>query len=478
MLTRKTLAASFWSGADIAGRQGLQFIIGIVLARLLTPSEFGTIALLYFLVALARSLADSGLSTALIQRPDATPAEESTVFWFNAAAGLLMALLLCAGAPWFAAFYGIPALAGLTIALAANVFMTALGAIHITLLTKRTDFVTIMKASLISAAVSGGVAIVLAYRGFGVWALAAQAVTASAAHTIALWMLHRWRPAATFDLAALRRLWAFGGYVMIASLLEVLYSRGYLFLIGRYRGVQELGYYDRAEGTRRLPVNAMTAVFGRVMLPVFSAAASDSAMLRRGARQSVRALMFLMVPIMLALMASAEPLFETLFGRRWLPSVPMFQVLCLASALWPLHVVNLNVLLAQGHSRLYFRLQLVKMTSGILLLVAGIPWGVMGIAWSQVAAGIVAFAINAHYTRVHLDWGPLRQLADVVPIAAPAVTAAGAAFLFQRVVSGPPFVIAGAQLAVAIVGFLLLCAAFRVAILEEVWRLIRYGAPR
>jgi teichuronic acid exporter len=419
------MSATLWSAADFCLRQGLQFGVSIALARLVSPEEFGTIALLYLFTGIAGAFVDGGLSAALIQRQDLTHTDESTVFWFNVVMGAIISAGLSAAGPAIARMFATPILAPLTAVMAANIFLSALGSIHGTLLTKGLDFRTQMKVTGFSTAISGAVAIGLAWDGRGVWALAMQTVIATAVTTVVLWSVNRWRPGFVFSRASARRLFGFGIHMLAASLLEVAYARVYTLLIGKFYGVRELGFYSRADSTKQLPVSVLTGILSRVAFPIFSAAAHDKQLLRRGVQLALRSMMLLNVPMMLGLIAVAEPLVLTLFGVRWLPAVPVMQVLCLGAVFWPLHVINLNVLMAQGHSNLYFRLEVIKKLVGVGLLIVGASYGVMGIAWSQVAFGALAFVINARQTKLHLNYGPLAQLCDFVPVVALAAPLTG-----------------------------------------------------
>lgn len=411
-LKSRALSATLWSGADILMRQSLQFGISVALARLLSPEEFGIIALLYLFTGIASAFVDSGFSSALIQRQDITHTDESTVFWFNLAIGALVTLSLWAAAPLIARFFVIPVLLPLTGLLALNIFLSALGSIHGTLFTKHLNFRVQMKIGVFANLISGAIAITMACYGYGVWALAAQTIAATTATTLLLWCISPWRPTLVFSKKSVRKLFGFGGYMLASSLLDIIYNRAYTVLIGHFFGVRELGFYNRADGTKQLPVGVLTSILSRVALPIFSKAAQDKAQLRRGVQLALRGMMLINVPMMLGIAATAEPLVLTLFGTKWLPAVPFLQVLSLGAVLWPLHVINLNVLMAQGHSHLFFRLEVVKKILGTALLVAGTFYGVMGIAWSQVIFGVLAFVINAYYSQQFLDYGVFSQTRD------------------------------------------------------------------
>lgn len=412
MLKQRALSAVLWSGTDILMRQGLQFFVSIALARLLSPEEFGTIALLSLFIGIASAFVDCGFSSALVQHQGVTHNDESTVFWFNLAMGSMVGLCLWVLSPVIAGIFSLPILIPLTSLFAINIFLTSLGSIHGTLLTKRLEFRTQMQVGVYATVISGIVAVVMAWYDYGVWALAAQTLVATCVSTSLLWYFHRWRPAFVFSIESARRLFGFGGYMLASGLLEITYDRMYTLLIGKYFGVRELGFYNRADSTKQLPVSILTGILSRVAFPIFSAAAHDINQLRRGVQLVVRCVMLLNVPMMLGLAAVAKPLILVLFGPVWLPVVPVMQVLCLAGIFWPLHVINLNVLLAQGYSHLFFRLEVVKKLLGVLLLAVGVFYGVMGIAWSQVIFGALAFLINGYYTKKYLGYGAVAQLID------------------------------------------------------------------
>jgi teichuronic acid exporter len=415
MLKQRAFAATAWSSADIVVRQGLQFLVILILARLISPEDFGVVAVLALFMGIAGVMVDGGLSTALIQRQDINHTDESTVFWFNAGVGLLLAGLLALLAAPIAAYFDRPVLRVLTLVAAITVFFSALGAVHTALLVKRLDFRTQLKAGVAATVCTGVVSIAMAMNGFGVWALAAQMLGMAAMSTLFLWLLHRWRPMFLFSTKSARKLFGFGGYVLAANLLDTLYTRAYSLLIGRYIGIRELGFYARADHTKQLPVSLLTGILGRVALPLFSEAAYDPAKLTRGMQVSIRGLMLVNLPLMLGLAAVAEPLILMLFGEVWRDAIAPFRILCLAALLWPLHVININSLMAQGQARLVLRLEVPKKLLGLALLVAGMFFGIEGIAWSQVLFSSLAFIINGYYSGKLLGYGVSSQFRDVWP---------------------------------------------------------------
>lgn len=454
-------------------RQGLQFAVSVALARLLSPEEFGTIALLALFAGIASAFVDSGFSAALIREQNATHIDESTVFWFNLAIGCAASGVLLVAAPAIASFYGIPILVPLTWVMALNVLMSAVGAIHGTLLTKALDFRSQMNVGIVASVLSGTVAIWMAWRGFGIWALAAQTIVATTCTTVMLWMVNPWRPAWVFSPESAGRLFGFGSYLLAANLLDISYNRLYTILIGKFFGVRELGFYSRADGTKQLPVGVLTGILSRVAFPVFSAAANDPDRLRRGVQMSVRGMMLINFPMMLGLAALAEVVVVTLLGEKWLPAARILQVLCLAGVFWPLHVINLNVLMAQGHSNLFFRLEVVKKVLGIALLAIGTLFGVMGIAWSTVLFGGLAFLINAHYTKRFLDYGAVRQIVDFAPIAVLSFCMYGLIRWVSILWSPSPFIELSTLVVVGVLTFVGLAVVFRIKAFRDAIGLFR-----
>lgn len=469
MSKKRAVSATLWSAAEIVLRQGVQFVVAIFLARLITPEEFGIVALLYLFMGLGLTFADGGFSSALIQRQDITHVDESTVFWFNILIALVVALILWSLAPAIAQFYDVKVLEPLTRIMSLNIPLGALGSIHQTVLTKRLEFSTLLQVGAISVLFSGSVAVVLAWQGYGVWALAAHILATTAATSTLLWIFSGWRPGIIFSSHSVRRLFGFGSYMLASAILEITYSRLYTLLIGKFYSLVELGFYERAANTKQAPANMLGAVIGRVALPLFSERAHDKQRLTGGVSRALRGAMLINVPMMLGLAVVAEPLIVTLFGKQWLSAVPILQVLCLAGVFWPLHVINLNALLAQGHSQLFFRLEVIKKVLGIAIITVASFSGVMAIAWSQVIFAALAFLINAHYSKVYLNYSAIEQIGDFLPVmliaAIMSVVVYGAGLMIGDGLAMPSLL--ALQAGVGILVFLLLGFVFRLKSINE-----------
>jgi teichuronic acid exporter len=426
MTVQRAMSATLWSAIDVASRQSVYFVITVCLARMITPEEFGVVALLSMFIGLAWVLVDGGLTSALIQRQDASYIDQCTVFWLNIVTSVTVAGLLWVLAPLFAEFYGIEVIEPLTRLIALSIPIGALGSIHQTLFTKHLKFRSLMLVGFVSALFSGSVAVFLAWQGYGVWALSVQVICGSAITSIMLWIVSPWRPAFVFSLRSACSLFSFGGYILASSIVGIISGRLHTILIGKFYSLAELGYYNRAGNTTAMPGNILNDVLGRVAFPMFAETAQDKRRLKRGVSLALRSSMLLNVPVMLGVAVVAEPLIANVFGNQWLPAAPILQVLCIAGVLWPAHLINSQVLMAQGHSQLIFRLELLKKSIGIVLILAGSLNGLMGIAWSQVALSLVSFFINAHYTSRYLGYSAFDQIRDFFPIILISVIMAGA----------------------------------------------------
>lgn len=416
MLKQRAIKAIVWSGIDIFLRQIFSFVVSLILVRLIAPDEFGILALTMLFTGVAGALTDGGLAAALIQRKETTHCDESTVFWFNFAIGALTTLMLFVVAPWAADYLSQEVLAPLLKLISLSVFISALGSIHSVRLQKQLDFRTQMFVGTASTVSSGLVAIWLALYGYGVWALAWQQVVSAICTVVLLWTLHPWRPTLVFSTKSAHKLFSFGGYILATNLIDTAFSRLYTIVIGKLFGVRDLGFYSRADSTQQLPAGFITQIMLRVAFPVFSVAAENSIRLRHGVELAVRGVMLINAPTMLGIAAVSEPLVITMFGARWSASASILQVLCLAGILRPLHRINLTVLVAQGHSRLFFKLEVIKKLLGIALLVSGATMGVMGVAWAMVAFSLAEFYINAWYVARYFDYGVAKQTNDIAPI--------------------------------------------------------------
>ena len=356
-LKEKAVTALFWSLLERFSQQGIQFVISILLARLLMPKEFGLIAMLTIFIAIAESFINSGFGQALIQKKNATHIDECSIFYFNIVVGVLAAGLLCLVAPWIATFYNQPLLVSLTYALSLNLIINSFGMAQTTLLTKHLDFKAQLKVSMIATFISGTIGIAMAFNGFGVWSLVAQSLSSNFFRTSLLWFFNTWRPSLSFSFASLRSMFVFGSRLLASGLLDTIFNNIYLVVIGKLFSPVTLGFYSRAKGLQQLPVSNISGIVSRVTFPVFSSVQSDKPRLKRGVHKALTILGMINFPTMIGLAIVAKPLTLVLLTVKWLPCVPYLQMLCMVGMLYPLQVINLDVLKAQGRSDIFLKLE-------------------------------------------------------------------------------------------------------------------------
>lgn len=414
-LAKHAAGAAWWSAIEIASRYGVQFFVTLVLARLLTPTDFGMIALLTIFTSVGGILVDGGFGTALIQRQQTTANDETTVFAFSLLMAIVLWIALILTAPSAAGFFHVPELSPMLRVASAVLLFGGLGAVPDALLTMHLNFRARTTAQLIASFVSGLAAITLAMKGFGVWSLVWQSLIAAALRTVCLWIFCRWRPRGAISRSSFRSLGRFGSFMLFSSLLDNAYQQTQSLLIGRLFDARSLGYYSLAQNAKQAPLSLMGGVLSRVGLPVFSSLANHPARLLEALRPMLRVSMFVFVPCMVGIAVLAKPLIDIIYGARWLPAAPVLSVLALGGALWPVHILNLEAIKAQGRSDLFFRLAVIKISLAIICVVLASPWGVLGIAWATLVAGVINAGINTYYSWKLLDYGPLAQVREQTP---------------------------------------------------------------
>jgi len=451
-LRERSLKAVVWSSADTFGRQGIQFVTSIVLARLLTPTEFGLVGMIMVFLAIAISFVDSGFSSALIQRKEVTEADKTSVFLFNISAGLAMAVTMFWAAPWIARFYKEPILIGLTRMLALNLFLTACGAVQFALLSRQLDFKTQWKVGMAATAISGAVAVALAWRGYGVWSLVIQANLSALISTVTVWWLVPWRPTAKASLHSLRSMFGFGSRILTAGLLNTVFDRVQLLLIGKVFGPADLGYYTRAYSTQQWPAGLFQSVVSKVTFPMFSTIAGDRERLKAAMRKCMVTIGAVVMPMMVGLALMAKPAVLVVFGAKWLPCVPYLRILALAGALWPLHVANLDVLMAAGRSDLFLRAEIAKKVLIAVGLAVTVPISVMAMVWGMLVVSVLCYAVNVAYAQRAIDYNIFAQIKDLLkPLLSTTAMAliVGTLALAPRL-AAPVLLVAGTTLGLAV----------------------------
>ena len=417
-LKQKAAKGVLWSTVERFSVQGVQFLIMIVMARLLTPHDYGLIGMLAIFIAVAQSLVDSGFSQALIRKRERTSVDESTVFYFNIAVGLLLYGALYAMSPLVARFYESPELEPLMRVVCLSVVFNSLAVVQRARLTLNIDFKTQAKASLTAAIVSGVVGIWMAHTGWGVWSIAAQQLTNLGVNTLLLWAFARWRPLWAYSWRSFWELFSFGSKLMVSGLLDTLYRNIYLIVIGKAFSAKDLGYYTRAHQFAEFPSSNLTGILQRVTYPVLCKIQDDDERLVGAYRRFLRVSAFLIFPLLVGLSAVADPLVLLLLKEQWLYAATLLKILCFSMMWYPIHSINLNLLQVKGRSDLFLKLEVMKKIIGIAILCGTLPFGLVVMCAGQIVSSVLCLAINTHYTGKLIRVGFVRQMRDLAPVLA------------------------------------------------------------
>ncbi|MBD5312394.1 MAG: lipopolysaccharide biosynthesis protein [Bacteroides sp.] len=433
-LKHRTVKGTIWSSIERFSVQGILFIVTIIMARLLTPADYGLVGMLAIFIAVSQSLIDSGFSQALIRKQDRSEIDNSTVFYFNIVVGIILYIILYLCAPLIAKFYSEPKLVPITRLIGLNIIFNSLAVVQRALLTIRLDFKTQAKASLIGAIVSGIIGIIMAYTGFGVWAIVTQQIFNLALVTLFLWLLSHWKPILIYSWDSFRELFSFGSKLLGAGLLDTLYRNLYLIVIGKIFRASDLGYYTRAHQFSDFASSNVTSILQRVSYPVLCTIQNDDERLANVYRRMLRTSTFIIFPMMMLLAAVSRPLVLAFLTEKWLFASTLLIPLCFGAMWYPVHAINLNLLQVKGRSDLFLRLEIIKKCIGIMIICVTIPFGLLVMCWGTVVNSVVSLIINTYYTGKIINLGFLTQMRDILPILFLSLTVGAMVFLILNFV--------------------------------------------
>lgn len=469
-LKHKTIHAMSWSFVEVVAQKGVQFVIGIVLARLLFPEQFGLIGMLTIFMAVAQTFLDSGFGAALIQKREITKTDTCSIFYFNILVGLIAAGLLCLVAPWIAAFYKQPTLTPLMRALSLTIVINSFGMIQNTILIRQINFKTLTKVSLIAGALSGIIGITLAALGYGVWSLVVQQVSSALFSVICLWSFNPWRPALIFSFKALREMFGFGSRLLFSGLLNQIFNNIYLVVIGKLFSAADLGYFTRASSLNDLPSQTLSGMVGRVTFPVFSTIQDDPARMKRGLEKALTILVLVNFPMMIGLAVTARPLVLVLLTEKWAACVPYLQLLCVAALLFPMHLMNLNILQALGRSDLFLRLEIIKKILIVINIAITWRWGILAMIYGMIVTSIIGYYLNSYYTGVLISYPLREQVTDLVPYLIVSIVMGIAVYAVGLLHFSHHWSMLLVQITTGIVIYVFLCRIFRLKVFMEIWQ--------
>lgn len=414
-LKKDTTNGVFWSLIERFGTQGVQFLVMLVMARLLSPNDYGVVGLLVVFVSIAQAFVDGGFSQALIRKKDRTEIDNSTVFYFNIVVSVVIYLIFYLFAPYVSVFYNMPTLTPFMRVICLSIIINAFGVVQRALFNANIDFKAQAKASLIAIVISGAIGILLALRGFGPWALVWQQLSNLIVNTLFLWIYSEWRPLLAYSWKSFNELFSFGSKLLATSLLNAIYNNIQTIVIGKLYSAKSLGLYSRAAHFADLPSQQFTSVFMRVTFPVLCKVQDDMERLTSVYRRMLRVSAYIVFPLLIGMAAVAHPMIEVFIGKQWIECAYMLQIICFAEMWYPIHAINLDILQVSGRSDLFLKIEIYKKIVSLSLLALSAPFGIIAMCYSNLLSSLICLYINTYYSSKILGISLLSQLKDLFP---------------------------------------------------------------
>lgn len=415
-MNNKSVFSNFmWRFAERCGAQVVTFIVSIILARILTPEDYGIVALVTAFTTIFQVSVDSGLSTALIQKNDADDLDFSSVFYFNFGVCIILYLVMYFSSPAIASFYDIPELIPIVRVMSFTIVISGIKGVQQSYVARNMMFRLFFYSTLGGTIISAIIGIAMAYAGFGVWAIVTQQLSNTAIDTLILWITVNWRPKLMFSWNRLRGLLRFGWKLLCSALLDTGYNNLRSLLVGKIYSSSELAFYNQGEKIPKLIVMNVNASIDSVLLPAMSKEQDDKSRVKNMTRRSIMVSCYIMAPIMIGLACCASNVVKVLLTEKWLCCVPFLQIFCITYMSWPIHTANLNAIKAMGRSDLFLQLEIVKKLIGILLLLSTMFVSVKAMAYSLLISAFVSMIINSWPNKKLLNYTFLEQMMDIFP---------------------------------------------------------------
>lgn len=411
----KVINNLFWRLLERFGAQGVTFIVSIILARILEPSVYGTVALVTVFTAILQVFVDSGLGNALIQKKNADELDFSSVFWFNIAVCSVLYIGMFFAAPLIARFYNIPELTLIVRVISLMVVISGVKNVQQAYVSRNMLFKRFFYATLGGTLGAAVIGIWMAWAGYGVWALVAQMLFNLLVDTIILWITVKWRPKLMFSRQRLKGLFSFGWKLLVSSLLETVYNDLRQLIIGKIYTSEDLAQYNRGKQFPHLIVTNINTSIDSVLLPTMAAEQDSKERVRAMTRRAIQTSVYLMAPLMVGLAVCAEPVINLLLTEKWLPCIPYLRIFCITYAFYPIHTSNLNAIKAMGRSDLFLKLEITKKIIGLVALFSTMWFGVMTMAYSLLVTSVLSQIINSWPNRRLLNYSYINQLKDILP---------------------------------------------------------------
>ena len=416
MNTKKVVINNLlWKFAERCGAQGVSFVVSIVLARLLVPNDYGVVALVSSITTILYVFVDSGFGSALIQKKETDDLDFSSVFYFNIVCCLMLYGVLFMAAPFVASFYTIPELTALIRVSGLTVIVAGIKNIQQAYVAKSMQFKRFFFATLGGTVGSAIVGIVMAYKGFGPWALVFQGLFNSVVDTTILWFTIKWRPKLRFSFSRLRDLFAYGWKLLLSAFLDTTYNNISSLIIGKKYTPSDLAYYNKGGSWPYLLVNNINVSIDSVLFPVMSTEQGNIEIVKNMTRKAIKTSSYIMWPVMVGLIATSNSLVRLILTEKWLPCVPYLCLMCFTYAFWPIHTANLNAIKAVGRSDIFLALEVIKKIIGLLVLLVSIQFGVLVFATAYALTAPINALLNAYPNRKLLNYSYREQISDMIP---------------------------------------------------------------
>lgn len=412
-LKKQAVHGAIWVFAEQFGSQLIGFVLNLILARILMPADFGTIALFGIVMSIGNVLVQGGMSSSLIRNAQNDERDYSTVFWFNIASAILIYLVIYLIAPLFARFYEVEILTSLIRVFSLILIIDSFAMVQGAKFVKELDFKKNFKIQLPSLLIGGACGVYFAMNGYGVWSLVYYSLIQNSIFMIQHWLYSSWRPSFAFDMQKFKYHFGFGVNMTLSALLEVIFSNLYSIIIGKKYSTEDLGYYNRADSLKQLPISNIATTLNKVTFPLFAKIGNDDERLRHSYRELQMLVMFVIAPLVGIMIVAAEPLIRFLYTDKWLPAVPYFKILCIAGLLYPIHAYNLNILQIKGRSDLFLRLEVIKKIIIVVVIAVCLNFGIIALVWGQVFISILSLFVNTYYTGRYLNYPIFKQLYDL-----------------------------------------------------------------
>ena len=429
LLKEKTTTGLVWSSLDKILTLAIQFVLGVLLARILLPEDYGLIGMIAIFIAISQSLVDSGFFTALVQKKDVNQTDYSTIFFFNVIIGCTLYGILFICADFIAAFYETLILADLIKVIALNIIIVSTTIVHKAFITTKIDFKTLAIINISSALLGGIVGIYLAINDYGVWALVYQSLVRSIVMAILYWVLNNWKPNLIFNRQSFKTLFGFGSKLMLSELLKIFFKNIYLIIIGKIYKAEELGYFTRATLFKQIPSTLVNTILQSVTFPILVKVIDEDEKVKHLLQRSVKLAGFVLFPIIMIMIFYSKVIILTLLTSKWLPTVILLQILSLEIIFHPLQYINLNFLNAKGRSDLFLKLELIKNTLVVVAIITTYKYGLIWMSIGYVIVSFFGFFINTFYTKKYINYSAFDQLKGLFPYFVVSLIAAYLSFI-------------------------------------------------